>query len=103
LDDASLKIDLVAAAAGNALFNSSCHLCHGFMAISGGVAPDLRASTLAINPDAFIRVVKDGLLEQRGMPRFAELSDTEVQSLYWYVRQRARADGEHAKVAIPKD
>jgi hypothetical protein len=31
------------------------------------------------------------------------LSDTQVQSLYWYVRQRARADSEPAKLAIPKD
>jgi quinohemoprotein ethanol dehydrogenase len=103
LDDASLRIDMAAAAAGNALFNSSCHLCHGFMAVSGGVAPDLRASPLAINPKGFARVVKDGLLERRGMPRFAELSDAQVQSLYWYVRQRARADSEPAKLAIPKD
>jgi hypothetical protein len=34
------------------------------------------------------------------MPRFAELSDAEVRSLYWYVRERARADAERAKVAV---
>jgi quinohemoprotein ethanol dehydrogenase len=100
LDDASLSIDTGAATAGNALFNSSCHLCHGFMAVSGGVAPDLRASSLALHYDGFAQVVKGGLLEQRGMPRFAELSDAEVRSLYWYVRERARADAERAKVAV---
>ena len=92
LDDAGLKIDQTAADAGNVLFNSSCHLCHGFAAVSGGVAPDLRASNLALDPQGFAHVVKDGLLESRGMPRFADLRDDEVQSLYWYVRQRARAD-----------
>jgi quinohemoprotein ethanol dehydrogenase len=92
LDDAALKIDAAAAAAGDGLFNSSCLLCHGFMAISGGVAPDLRASNLALKYESFAEVVKGGLLEPRGMPRFADLSDAQVQSLYWYVRERARAD-----------
>ena len=62
------------------------------MAISGGVAPDLRASNLALEYESFAQVVKGGLLEPRGMPRFADLSDAQVQSLYWYVRERARAD-----------
>jgi len=92
LDDAALKIDAPAAAAGDGLFNSTCLLCHGFMAISGGVAPDLRASNLALEYESFAQVVKGGLLEPRGMPRFADLSDAQVQSLYWYVRERARAD-----------
>jgi quinohemoprotein ethanol dehydrogenase len=96
VDDATLRINSVAAAAGNSLFNSSCHLCHGFMAVSGGVAPDLRASSLALSPEAFQRVVKGGLLEERGMPRFDDLSDAQVQNLYWYVRQRARVDREQA-------
>lgn len=92
LDNSDLTVDAAGAAAGNPLFNSTCHICHGFAAVSGGVAPDLRASQLALDPDAFRRVVKGGLLEARGMPRFDDLSDTQVLSLYWYVRQRARAD-----------
>jgi quinohemoprotein ethanol dehydrogenase len=95
LDDANLSIDAAASAAGSALFNSTCHLCHGFMAVSGGVAPDLRSSSLALSPEAFRRVVKDGALEKNGMPRFEDLSDAQVQSLYWYVRERARVDLGH--------
>ncbi len=104
LDDPMVKIDTVAAAAGNPLFNSTCHLCHGFMAISGGVAPDLRASTLALNPEAFKSVLKGGILESRGMPRFNDLNDAQVNDLYWYVRQRARSDavrtGDHGEHAV---
>jgi quinohemoprotein ethanol dehydrogenase len=92
VDVATLTIDAAAAKAGNPLFNSTCHLCHGFMAVSGGVAPDLRASTLALDPAAFRNVVKGGVLEARGMPRFGELSDAQVDEVYWYVRQRARVD-----------
>jgi quinohemoprotein ethanol dehydrogenase len=103
LDDPALKIDTVAAAAGNPLFNSTCHLCHGFMAVGGGVAPDLRASTLALSPEAFKSVLKGGILESRGMPRFNDLNDAQVNDLYWYVRQRARADATRsgAPVAVP--
>lgn len=92
VDDPKLAIDRGAAKSGDPLFNSNCQLCHGFGAIAGGVAPDLRASTLALSPDAFRAVVKEGLLERRGMPRFEELGDAELRSLYWYIRQRARAD-----------
>jgi quinohemoprotein ethanol dehydrogenase len=92
VDDQKLTIDNDAATRGDPLFNSNCQLCHGFGAIAGGVAPDLRASTLALSFDAFRAVVKEGLLESRGMPRFAELEDEELRSLYWYIRKRARSD-----------
>ena len=92
VDDPKLAIDTQAATQGSALFNSNCQLCHGFGAIAGGVAPDLRASMLALNQDAFRTVVKDGLLESRGMPRFAEIDDEDLRRIYWYIRERARAD-----------
>ena len=56
------------------------------MAVSGGVAPELRCSTVALNVDAFRSVLKDGMLEARGMPRINGLTDVQVESLYWYVR-----------------
>jgi quinohemoprotein ethanol dehydrogenase len=35
-------------------------------------------------------VLHDGLLRERGMPQFEELSDGEVEDLRHYIRQRAR-------------
>jgi len=35
-------------------------------------------------------VVRDGALVGRGMPRFAELSDAQLESLRHFVRARAR-------------
>ncbi|MDB5968399.1 MAG: PQQ-dependent dehydrogenase, methanol/ethanol family [Hydrocarboniphaga sp.] len=92
LDDTKLTIDKPLATAGQQLFNTSCHLCHGFMAISGGGAPDLRASPLMLSPDALRSVLQDGALASRGMPQFDDLSDEQIRSLYFYVRDRARSD-----------
>jgi hypothetical protein len=50
----------------------------------------LRASPLALSAPAFAQVVKGGVLEARGMPRYAELSDSDLESLIHYLRARAR-------------
>jgi quinohemoprotein ethanol dehydrogenase len=68
---------------------SRCQLCHGAGAVAGGTAPDLRAAPIVLNPASFATVVKGGL-ETRGMPKFAELSDRELEALRHYVRYRAR-------------
>jgi quinohemoprotein ethanol dehydrogenase len=68
---------------------SRCQLCHGPGAVAGGTAPDLRASPIALNPAAFAAVLKGGL-EARGMPKFAELTDRELDALRNYIRYRAR-------------
>ena len=67
-----------------------CMLCHGPGAIAGGTAPDLRASTIPLTADTFAAVVRNGSLESRGMPRFAELTDQELEALRHYIRYRAR-------------
>lgn len=92
VDDPALKIDTSLAKAGGQLFNSGCQSCHGYSAVAGGLAPDLRASQLALSPDRFRAVLKDGLLEQRGMPKYNDLTDREVKELYMYIRHRARED-----------
>ena len=68
---------------------SRCQLCHGPGAVAGGTAPDLRASPVVLNPGSFATVMKGGL-ETRGMPKFAELSDHELDALRNYIRYRAR-------------
>lgn len=91
LDDPKFNIDATLAQKGKKLFSEKfCSMCHGFAAIAGGGAPDLRASPLVLSPEAFAQVVRGGILQARGMPGYSELSDADLQSLMHYVRARAR-------------
>jgi hypothetical protein len=69
-----------------------CTLCHGMGVVAGGIAPDLRASPVLLSPEAFAHVVRDGALSPRGMPRFAELSNAQLEALIHFVRRTARND-----------
>ena len=73
---------------GGALFNK-CQWCHGAGAIAGGGAPDLRASAAPLGEASFATVVRGGV-ENRGMPKFDELTDRELEALRHYIRARAR-------------
>ena len=64
-------------------------MCHGSGAVSGGYAPDLRASPLPLSPAAFKRVVVDGALRHNGMPDFAEFTDKQLASLRHFIRRAA--------------
>ena len=91
LDDPQFKIDTALAEKGKILFPEKlCSMCHGFGAIAGGGAPDLRALPLVLSPAAFAQVVQGGILQAKGMPRYAELSDADLLSLINYLRARAR-------------
>lgn len=92
VDDPELHIDIEEANQGRRLYLKYwCAVCHGMdLENTGSFAPDLRESALGRSWDGFRRVVRDGALAQMGMPKFAELSDKELRSLYLYVRQRAR-------------
>jgi quinohemoprotein ethanol dehydrogenase len=67
-----------------------CVLCHGMGVVAGGIAPDLRASPVALSAEAFNHIVKDGSLVPRGMPKFAELTDEQLDGLRHFLRQKAR-------------
>jgi quinohemoprotein ethanol dehydrogenase len=67
-----------------------CLLCHGTALIAGGNAPDLRASPVLLSAESFAAIVRDGALVSRGMPRFAELSNSQLDSLRHFVRAKAR-------------
>jgi len=91
VDDSTLAIDATLASKGAKIYNSSCFLCHGAnLQGTGSIAPDLRESKLALNPDAFTRVVREGALAGAGMPKYSELTDSDVRSLYMYIRKTAR-------------
>jgi quinohemoprotein ethanol dehydrogenase len=77
---------------GEHLFDNNCNYCHGTDALSGGQAPDLRASPLAADRKTLGKIVLDGLLQLQGMPKYPDFSDEDVDALYHYIRWRARKD-----------
>jgi quinohemoprotein ethanol dehydrogenase len=90
IDDPAFVVDADKARAGGLLFAERCIVCHGLGAVAAGYAPDLRASPIALDADAFAAVVKQGGLEVAGMPRFEELGAGELDTLRHYLRARAR-------------
>ncbi|MDG2003949.1 MAG: PQQ-dependent dehydrogenase, methanol/ethanol family [Novosphingobium sp.] len=76
---------------GFVVYSQTCVMCHGRDGdASGGNAPDLRASPLTLNAKQFTAIVKDGTLQQQGMPRFDDVSPEIVEDIRAYVRMLAR-------------
>jgi quinohemoprotein ethanol dehydrogenase len=75
---------------GRMWYGKGCFMCHGIGAVAGGTAPDLRVSQAILTLDAFRAIVKDGALLEAGMPRFAEMTDPELEGLRQYIRSQAR-------------
>ena len=67
-----------------------CMVCHGFDAISPGMAPDLRASALLGSAEAFADVVRDGSRQRNGMPAYRHLTDEQLLKIRHYVRGEAQ-------------
>jgi quinohemoprotein ethanol dehydrogenase len=82
------QVDLKLARQGAAEYGR-CYFCHGGQAISGGMAPDLRASAIVASDEAFANVVRDGSASENGMPVFANLTDDELLALRHFVRLQA--------------
>ncbi len=87
--DEEFRADPPATARGIALYGIRCGVCHGYAVISGGTAPDLRGSSIPQSFEAFETVVRKGALQERGMPRFEELSDQDLNDIRQYLRSRA--------------
>ncbi len=91
VDDPLLQLDAGEVTRGRAVFTGNCALCHGLDAVSAGApAPDLRESSLAVSRQALWQVLHEGVLLQRGMPRFEELTEAQVAQLHAYIRSVAR-------------
>ncbi len=89
-DDPAIVIDAAKADAGKPNF-LACALCHGRDVISAGSpAPDLRESALSLDRQAFSEVVRGGALIERGMPRYDQFTEEQVEQIWHYVRQEAR-------------
>jgi alcohol dehydrogenase (cytochrome c)/quinohemoprotein ethanol dehydrogenase len=74
---------------GEGLYQRYCSTCHGDVAVSGGVLPDLRYSGTLDN-DAWFGVVLEGMLKQAGMVSFdKELTRADARAIRAYVIFRA--------------
>ncbi|WP_088183002.1 PQQ-dependent dehydrogenase, methanol/ethanol family [Sphingobium sp. Z007] len=89
--DLDFKPDPAVEARGMLTYARHCAVCHGVDVIAAGHAPDLRASTVPLDPATFATVVRDGALVSNGMPRFEEFDDANLAALRQYIR-RSNAD-----------
>jgi quinohemoprotein ethanol dehydrogenase len=89
LDAPEFKVDASRVKPGEHLY-AQCVLCHGMGVVAGGIAPDLRASPVPLSTEAFAHIVRDGALVARGMPKFAEFNDEQLDSMRHFLRQKAR-------------
>ncbi len=90
LDDPELVLNEADVSAGRTL-SVRCAACHGVgFHATGTPGPDLRESAIALDLETFSQLLKEGLLMERGMPRFQMLTDDEIRQLHAYIRARAR-------------
>lgn len=74
---------------GEQLFQRYCSTCHGDVAVSGGITPDLRYSS-TLNNDQWFYIVLGRMLKSNGMVSFAkELSRPDAAAIREYVIFRA--------------
>jgi quinohemoprotein ethanol dehydrogenase len=90
------EIDDQLADQGASEYGERCTVCHGFSAISPGMAPDLRASPIIASAAAFADVVRNGSRQANGMPVYVHLDDEQLLMIRHYLRREAdRALGEN--------
>lgn len=94
--DPEYKPDPARTQTGFMLFaGRACLVCHGWNAVGGGAAPDLRYSPTITDAATFRAIVKEGALKPSGMPPFPQFNDRELEDLRFYLRTRAQqAPGE---------
>lgn len=81
-------VDEELAAKGAAIYGK-CSNCHGGGMFGGGMAPDLRASAIALQKTSLAAVVKDGIFAEKGMPKFPDITDEQLDELMHFIRKRA--------------
>jgi quinohemoprotein ethanol dehydrogenase len=74
---------------GALAYSAHCLTCHGSLAVGAIHAPDLRRSAIPQDRAAFTTIVRDGVLQARGMPKFGELTDEQLDDIRYYLRARA--------------
>ena len=85
---------------GEALFQNYCSTCHGDVAVSGGVLPDLRYSGALAN-SSWTDIVLSGSLQSYGMVSFAkEISKRDAEAIRAYVIFRANQALAESQAAV---
>jgi quinohemoprotein ethanol dehydrogenase len=85
-------VDAQLAAQGEQLYRGVCVICHGPVGVSGGVAPDLRASSVVLSEEAFVHTVISGERKELGMPQF-DYSVEELRGVQHYIRSLVSGEG----------
>jgi mono/diheme cytochrome c family protein len=71
-------------------YHFNCRVCHGPLAISSGVLPDLRWSSISASAEAWQAIVRGGALADNGMVSFADvLSPADAEAVRAYVIKQA--------------
>jgi quinohemoprotein ethanol dehydrogenase len=82
---------------GGAVYQRFCSGCHGDVAVSGGLLPDLRYSPTLAN-ERWFKIVRDGAYQSLGMVPFAkEVSQQDAADVRAYVIFRASESVSEAK------
>ncbi|MCK5443076.1 MAG: PQQ-binding-like beta-propeller repeat protein, partial [Maribacter sp.] len=89
LDDPDFSVDDTLASIGEVKY-AECRQCHGYAIISGGMAPDLRASSIPMDITSFTAVVRGGAKVAMGMPAQPNITDEQLVGLQHYIRKTAR-------------
>ena len=77
-------------AEGHTLFGRNCQVCHGANAAGGGVLPNLQASGVLGNADAWKSILIDGALKDSGMVSFARvMTPAQAEAVRLYVIDEA--------------
>jgi quinohemoprotein ethanol dehydrogenase len=99
-------LDAAAVKKGNFAYHTWCAFCHGVGAISGGVIPDLRTSTLFFS-EALEPIVLEGSLLGKGMPNLGKwVTKDDVAMIRVYItakRNELAAANAARKTAAPEE
>src|SRR5579872_1333990 len=94
--------DAAAVKKGEALYQRYCSPCHGDVAVSGGVLPDLRYSKMLAR-DQWMSIVIGGALRPAGMISFAkELTPEDALAIRDYMVFRANQSFAETGTAVPR-
>jgi quinohemoprotein ethanol dehydrogenase len=87
---------------GEGVYQRFCSGCHGDVAVSGGLIPDLRYSTTLRN-ELWFKIVRDGAYQSQGMVSFGkEVSQQDAADIRAYVIFRANEGRSQTKAATAK-
>lgn len=77
---------------GNSLFQQNCAFCHGRDAGGGETGPDLTRSAIVasdVGGNKISPIVRNGIPD-KGMPKFASLSDEDIGALVLFIHDQKR-------------